>query len=86
MHDYCGLSACKGTVESQPIHLSFSLKNAVVTSETFSLSIGDPYRIVEIGLDVEVSGPDDCDNGFFINGRSFFPDMPHILAWGHPLL
>ena len=66
--------------------MSFLITNAVLQSESFNLSIGDPHRVVEMQLTAQVTGPDDCSNGFFINGRSFWPDSPNVVAWGHPLV
>jgi len=54
-------------------------------SETLSLSIGDPHRIVELSFDCQVAGPEDNASGLFIDGKAFFPDYPKILAWGLPL-
>ena len=61
-----------------------ALKNVEIDSESFQSNIGDPHRIVTLQGSAQVAGPEDNSNGLFVDGKSFFPDAPHILAWGHP--
>jgi hypothetical protein len=85
MSDHCALEVCENRLEQKDALLVFTLKNVVLLDEGTSLSIGDPHRLVSLSFDCQVAGPEDNASGLFIWGKSFFPNYPKILAWGHPL-
>ena len=84
MFDACAIDACDGVLQQKKAHVTFTLKNVEIDSESFQSNIGDPHRIVTLQGSAQVAGPEDNSNGLFVDGKSFFPDAPHILAWGHP--
>jgi hypothetical protein len=86
MFDHCAINACDGVLQQSKAHVKFTLKNVEIDSESFQNSIGDPHRMVTMQGSAQVAGPEDNTNGLFVDGKSFFPDAPHILAWGHPLV
>jgi len=86
MHDPCALEACDNRLLQQDAQIVFELKGAVLVSEGLEHSVNDPHRLVELEFNCQISGPEDNKSGLFIYGKSFFPDFPKILAWGHPLI
>lgn len=85
LHDPCQVSVCENDLQQDDAWLIYTLKNVSLLSETLSLAVGDPHRIVELSFDCQVAGPEDNASGLFIDGKAFFPDYPKILAWGLPL-
>lgn len=86
MHDHCSIDACHNGLIQSDAQITFRLKNVVLISEGLDHSVSDPHRIVELELNCQIAGPEDNNSGLFIWGKSFFPDLPRILAWGHPLV
>ena len=86
MFDACAIDACDGVLQQSEAHVSFVLKNVEIDNESMTNAVGDPHRMVTIQGTAQIAGPEDSTNGLFVNGKSFFPDAPHILAWGHPLV
>jgi hypothetical protein len=84
MHDHCAIDACGPELTQSSAQITFRLKKVVLMSEGLEHSVNDPHRTVELDFNCQISGPEDLNSGFFIWGKSFFPDMPRILAWGHP--
>lgn len=84
MKDCFALSECNGGLEQQESSMFFTVKKAHLTSEGFSLDIGDS-KIVDLTFSSSIAGLESLDEGLFISGRSFMPKKPNILAWGLPL-
>jgi hypothetical protein len=86
MHDFCSVSANRQCLSQEDAHVSFYFKNALLDSESLSQSIGDAGRTVDVSFSLPISDPTLSQHeGFYMFGKSFFPDRPKILAWGHPL-
>lgn len=85
LHDYCAIDVCENQLEQSDASVTFELRNVVLDSEILTNTVDDPHRLVELNLSCQISGPEDNSSGLFMKGKSFFPDMPKILAWGHPL-
>lgn len=54
--------------QTSDIGMKFTMKNAVLESESFSSSIGD-NKSVDLTFTTQISGPQDLDNGLFIFGE-----------------
>lgn len=86
MHDFCNVSANRQCLSQEEAHVGFYFKNALLDSESLSHSIGDSGRLVDVSFSLPISDPNFSHHeGFYMFGKSFFPDRPKILAWGHPL-
>ena len=84
LEDCMALRECSGVLSPNTINMAYYLKGAVLNSESFSSSVSD-NKIVDLSFSVPIGGADQKDRGLFIYGKSFFPDRPHLLAWGNPL-
>lgn len=86
MHDYCSVSLCQNELKQEDASIVLYLKGAVVDAEAFNSSIDGSSKLVEISLSLSVASPEsNCEEGFFMFGKSFFPSAPKIVAWGKPL-
>tara|TARA_Y100000592_G_C5482423_1_gene326497 strand:- start:114 stop:1484 length:1371 start_codon:yes stop_codon:yes gene_type:complete len=54
--------------QTSDIGMKFTMKNAVLESESFSSAIGD-NKSVDLTFTTQISGPQDLDNGMFIFGE-----------------
>lgn len=84
MHDKWCVEECEGDLSQTESSMTFIIKNARVSSETFNLDISD-HKIVDLKFTSSIVGPDSRGEGLFISGRSFLPQKPKILSWGNPL-
>ncbi len=86
MHDFCSITHCEGSLQQVDAHVSFLFKGAVLDSEAFESSINSSAKTVEVSFSLPMVDPlSNKDEGFFMYGKSFFPSVPKILAWGNPL-
>ena len=60
---------------SSPTGISYTLKGALLESESYSSAIGD-NKSVDLTWSVQVGGPTDTKNGVFISGSSAFSTPP----------
>ena len=86
MHDYCGIISCGSELKQEDAHVAFYIKDALLDSESFESSIQASAKLVELSFSVAMADPtQNCHEGFFMFGKSFFPEIPKIVAWGRPL-
>lgn len=87
LHDICNLDLCDGNLHQRDAHLSFYFKKAILDTESFQSSVDSQAKTVELTFSLDYTDPESTptDEGFYIYGKSFFPERPKILAWGHPL-
>ena len=87
MHDFCSITSCDGELKQEDASVVFYFKKAILDSESFNSSIAASGKLVEVKFSVSMTDPSkDFDEGFFMFGKSFFPDIPKIIAWGNPLI
>jgi hypothetical protein len=82
--DCRALSVCDNKLVPHSTNMAFYLKSAILDEESFTSSVSD-NKIVNLRFTVPVGGADDKDAGFFITGKSFFPERPNLLSWGNRL-
>ena len=86
MHDFCSVTTCGGKLKQEDAHVAFYFKGALLDSESLSSSIESSAKSVEVTFSLPMSDPHtNLDEGFFMFGKSFFPEIPKIIAWGNPL-
>ena len=86
MHDHCSVSLCENKLKQEDASIILYLRGALIDTEAFNSSVDGSSKLVEISLSLPVASPDsNCDEGFFMFGKSFFPSSPKIVAWGQPL-
>lgn len=87
MHDICNLDLCNGNLHQRDAHLVFYFKQALLDTEAFESSVQSNAKTVELTFSLDHSDPETVpqNKGFYIFGKSFFPERPKIMAWGHPL-
>jgi len=87
LHDICNLDLCEEKLHQRDAHLSFYFKKARLDTESFQSSVDSQAKTVELTFSLDYTDPESTpsDEGFYIYGKSFFPERPKILAWGHPL-
>lgn len=82
--DCKSLVECEGVLENRTSSMRFVVKNVLVEEESFDLNLSDS-KIVKMKFTSSVAGNEDLSSGLFISAKSYMPDRPQILAWGHPL-
>lgn len=85
LDDCFSVGACDdNSIKQSDSSMYFNIKNAHLSSESFSLDIPD-HKIVDIKFTASVFGPEDFNEGLYISGRSFMPKKPKIVSWGNPI-
>ena len=82
MEDCSAVFQCDHNVSQKTTNMAFYFKGATLDQENFTSSISD-NKVVDLNFTVPIGGCGDEDDGFFIFGKSFFPDKPSILSWGN---
>ena len=84
LNDCRTVKECDGELVSGNSNMKFIIKNAILSSESFSLNLSDS-KVVDLNFIASVAGPEDEGQGLFISANSYLPDRPQVLAWGLPL-
>ena len=84
--DHCSVESHHGQLSQSTSQIVFYFKKAQLDTEAFQSAVeGTASKIVELSFTTPIADPMICDEGFFMFGKSFFPEAPKIVAWGHPL-